>query len=74
MRQLVVVRRPCTPELRDTPPLPLERLALHLLICRELQRDVAHANQCERRPMVEPPTALVAEYRAEPACRAHINQ
>ena len=68
--QLVVVRRPRTPELPDPPPLALERPVLHLLIRHELQRAVAHAEQRERRPTIKPAETLVTEYRAEPACRS----
>ena len=68
--QLVVVRRPCTPELRKAPPLALEPPALHLLIYHGLQCAVAHPDQRERRSAIEPMQALVTKYRTEHTCRA----
>ncbi len=53
------------------PPLELERPALHLLVHHELQRTVAHANQREQSPTIEPAPTLIAEYHPEPACWAH---
>ena len=64
--QLVVVHRPRVAEPVEPPPPTLESPALHLFVCHELQRAVAHAHQRERRAEVEPAQTLGAIDRTGP--------